>query len=240
MLYPNEPVNKYTTTFDLVNDSVQATYLANRILEQAREDLIVSFSTTYYGIQVDAGNVISVTNSNYGWSNKLFRVMKVNESSLPDGSLGARLELNEYNADVYDDASITQFTPVPNSGLAAPSYFPALSAPTVIASRPTGDVPSFDVRVGIPSVGRVTYVQLFYTTNSSPSASDWILFDTYSQSNSQPLVNGTNFDFLNEILPGGTFYFAYVVGNEIAASVLSTKSSSFARSEEHTSELQSH
>ena len=188
----------------------------------------VSFSTTYYGIQVDAGNVISVTNSNYGWSNKLFRVMKVNESSLPDGSLGARLELNEYNADVYDDASITQFTPVPNSGLAAPSYFPALSAPTVIASRPTGDVPSFDVRVGIPSVGRVTYVQLFYTTNSSPSASDWILFDTYSQSNSQPLVNGTNFDFLNEILPGGTFYFAYVVGNEIAASVLSTKSSSFA------------
>ncbi len=227
LLYPNEPVNKYTTSFDVVNDSVQATYLANRILEQAREDLIVSFSTTYYGIQVDAGNVVSVTNSNYGWTNKLFRVMKVNEASLPNGSLGARLELNEYNVQVYDDASITQFTPVPNSGLAAPSYFPALSAPTVIASRPTGDVPSFDVRVTIPSVGRVTYVQLFYTTNATPSASDWILFDTYSQSNSQPLTNSTNFDFLNEILPGGTFYFAYVVGNEIAASALSTKSSAF-------------
>ena len=65
LLYPNEPVNKYSITYDLINDSVRAQYLANRILEQAREDLIVSFSTTYYGIQVDAGNVVSVTNSDY-------------------------------------------------------------------------------------------------------------------------------------------------------------------------------
>jgi hypothetical protein len=85
LLYPNEPVNKYSITYDLVNDSVQAQYLANRLLEQAREDLLVSFNTSYYGIQVDAGNVISVTNADYGWNAKLFRVMKVNEASLPDG-----------------------------------------------------------------------------------------------------------------------------------------------------------
>jgi len=136
LLYPNEPVNKYSITYDMVNDSVQAHYLANRLLEQAREDLIVGFSTTYYGIQVDAGDVVSVTNSDYGWNAKLFRVMKVNEASLPDGNLGARLELSEYNAQVYDDQDITQFTPVPNSNLASPVYFSALTAPTVTASRP--------------------------------------------------------------------------------------------------------
>ena len=102
---------------------MQAHYLANRLLEQAREDLIVGFSTTYYGIQVDAGDVVSVTNVDYGWNAKLFRVMKVNEASLPDGSLGAKLELTEYNAQVYDDQDITQFTPVPNSGLSSPVYF---------------------------------------------------------------------------------------------------------------------
>ena len=80
LLYPNEPVNKYSITYDLVNDSVQAHYLANRLLEQAREDLIVGFNTTYYGIQVDAGDVVSVTNSDYGWNAKLFRVIKVNEA----------------------------------------------------------------------------------------------------------------------------------------------------------------
>ena len=142
LLYPNEPVNKYSITYDLVNDSVQATYLANRLLEQAREDLNVIFNTTYYGIQVDAGNVVSVTNSDYGWNAKLFRVMKVMESSLPDGSLGARLELSEYNAAVYDDQDITQFSPVPNSGLPSVSYFSPLSAPTVVG-YPTASVPTF-------------------------------------------------------------------------------------------------
>ena len=170
-LYPNEPVNKLSTNFDLVNDSVTAQYLANRILEQAREDLIISFSTTYFGIQVDAGNVVAVTNSAYGWTNKLFRVMKVNEASLPDGSLGARLELNEYNAQVYDDKNITQFTPVPNSGIPAPQYFSALGTPTVTASRPSAAVPSFDVQVTVPLSGRVTYIELFFTTSASPTLS---------------------------------------------------------------------
>lgn len=226
LLYPNEPVNKYSITYDLVNDSVQAQYLANRLLEQAREDLIVSFNTTYYGIQVDAGSVVSVTNADYGWSAKLFRVMKVNEASLPDGSLGARLELNEYNSQVYDDASITQFTPAPNSGLASPVYFSALSAPTVTASRPSDAVPSFDVQVSIPATGRVTFGTLFYTTTPADSLS-WKVLNTATSPNNVPVANGTTYTFANQVLPAGTFYFTYTVGNEIASSQKSSNSSAF-------------
>jgi hypothetical protein len=226
LLYPNEPVNKYSITYDLVNDSVQAQYLANRLLEQAREDLIVSFNTTYYGIQVDAGDVVSVTNADYGWSAKLFRVMKVNEASLPDGSLGARLELNEYNSQVYDDASITQFTPAPNSGLASPVYFSALSAPTVTASRPSDAVPSFDVQVSIPATGRVTFGTLFYTTTPADSLS-WKVLNTAVSPNNVPVANGTTYTFTNQVLPAGTFYFTYTVGNEIASSQKSSNSSAF-------------
>lgn len=226
LLYPNEPVNKYSITYDLVNDSVQAHYLANRLLEQAREDLIVSFNTSYYGIQVDAGNVISVTNSDYGWSAKLFRVMKVNEASLPDGSLGARLELSEYNAQVYDDQDITQFTPVPNSNLASPVYFSALSAPTVTASRPSDAVPSFDVQVSIPTTGRVTFGTLFYTTTPADSLS-WKVLNTATSPNNVPVANGTTYTFANQVLPAGTYYFAYTVGNEIASSQKSSNSSAF-------------
>jgi hypothetical protein len=226
LLYPNEPVNKYSITYDLVNDSVQTHYLANRLLEQAREDLIVSFSTTYYGIQVDAGNVVSVTNSDYGWSSKLFRVMKVNEASLPDGSLGARLELSEYNAQVYDDQDITQFTPVPNSGLASPTYFSSLAAPTV-TGYPSASVPNFSVSVFIPVTGRVTFGNLFYTTSATPTAADWRLLATASTSNSQPVTNNTYYTFENQILSAGTYYFAYLVGNDVSQSALSTKSTAF-------------
>ena len=220
LLYPNEPVNKYSITYDMVNDSVQAHYLANRLLEQAREDLIVGFSTTYYGIQVDAGDVVSVTNSDYGWNAKLFRVMKVNEASLPDGSLGARLELSEYNAQVYDDQNITQFTPIPNSGLASVSYFSPLAAPTV-TGFPSATIPYINVQVFIPTTGRVTFANLFWTTSATPTAADWKLVSSASTTNGQPVTNGTYYTFANITLNTGTYYFAYMVGNDVTSSILS-------------------
>jgi hypothetical protein len=196
--------------------------LANRILEQAREDLIVSFNTTFYGIQVDAGSVISVTNADYGWSNKLFRVMKVNEVSMPDGNLGARLELNEYNAQVYDDKDITQFTPAPNSGLPSPVFFSSLAIPT-FTGFPSASFPHFDISVFIPVTGRVTFGNLYYTTVSSPTIADWKLLASASTANSQPVPNNTYYTFTNQTLGAGTYYFAYLVGNDISQSALSTK-----------------
>lgn len=232
LLYPNEPTNKYSVTYDLCNDSVQAQYLANRILEQAREDLIVSFSTTYYGIQVDAGDVVSVTNSDYGWTNKLFRVVKINEASLPDGSLGAKLEMSEYSAAVYDDFNITQYVPVPNSGLPSAVYFSPLSAPTVTASNPTSAIPNFNVSIAIPAVGRVTRSELFYTTSATPTSSDWKLLSSATTIDGIPVAPSTTYVFANQVLPTGasptaTYYFSYVVGNEDATSPRSPTSAAF-------------
>jgi hypothetical protein len=228
LLYPNEPTNKYSVTYDLCNDSVQAQYLANRILEQAREDLIVSFSTTYYGIQVDAGDVVSVTNSDYGWNNKLFRVVKVNEASLPDGSLGAKLEMNEYSAAVYDDYSITQYTPVPNSDIPSAIFFSALATPTVLSSSPATTPATFVVRTVVPVTGRVTFGTLYYTTSTSPAAYDWKVLQTASTPLGTSAINGANYDFANLQLSAGTYYFTYVVGNELGTSARSPTSSAFA------------
>lgn len=232
LLYPNEPINKYSVTYDLCNDSVQAQYLANRILEQAREDLIVSFTTTYYGIQVDAGDVVSVTNSSYGWTNKLFRVVKVNEASLPDGSLGAKLEMTEYSASVYDDSSITQYAPVPNSNLPSVSYFSPLSAPTVVSSNPNSALPNFNVSVTIPATGRVTYSELYYTTSPTPTASDWKLLSVANTIDGQPVTPSTAYIYANQVLPTGasatvTYYFSFIVGNELAKSARSPISAAF-------------
>lgn len=227
LLYPNEPVNKYSVNYDLVNDSVTAQYLANRILEQAREDLIVSFSTTYYGIQVNAGDVIEVTNSDYGWNQKLFRAVKVNEASLPDGSLGARIEMTEYNAGVYDDYDVTQFTPVPNSNLPSPNYFSPLTAPVVSASYPAANIPNFSITITIPSVGRITNTTIFYTTSATPSAGDWKQLYYAATANNQPVTNSISITFPDFSLPAGSYYFAFNVGNQNIVSTLSPVSSVF-------------
>jgi hypothetical protein len=227
LLYANEPVNKQTVDFNLVNNNIAAQYLANRILEQAREDLTLSFATSYDGIQVNAGDVVSVTNDAYGWDNKLFRVMKVDEVSLPDGNLGASFQMIEYNAQVYDNASITQYQPALNSGIPYLGYFGTLSAPVVSDQQPNAAVPSFSVDCTLPATGQILQVTLYYTTVASPSNADWVMWGVDSASNSTPYTNGSTLKFPHIGLPTGTYYFGFKVGNNSGNSAISTISSSY-------------
>lgn len=226
LLYPNEPVNKINVNYDMVNDSVQALYLANRTLEQAREDLLVTINTTYDGIQVDAGDVVTVTNTAYGWESKPFRAMQVKEIATEDG-LSAQIQLVEYSAGVYDNFNISQFTPAGNSGFPSAGYFGTLSPPAVVDSFPYQATPTFDINVAIPLKGRVTLVTLFYTTSPTPSASDWQVLDSQSLADSVPFGNGSVITFTDYNLAPATYYFAYKVSNDVASSELSPKSLSF-------------
>ena len=229
LLYPNEPVNKSTIKMELVNDSVQAQYLANRMLEQAREDLIVTFALSYPGIQVDAGDVITVTNSSYGWAAKPFRVMKVNEVTTPDGSIAASLELNEYNAAVYDDASITAYAPAPNSYFASPDFFGTINPPTVAASYPTAAVPSFVVQPYTGASSIITYAEIWYSAFSSPTASQRFLAGvTALQASGVPYVPGSTLPTVTVTdLPQGDWYLFTRLVNSLATSQFSSASSLF-------------
>lgn len=226
LLYPNEPLNKYSVKYDLVNDSVQAQYLANRTLEQAREDLVVKINTTYDGIQVDAGDVISLTNAAYGWDAKLFRVVRVNEASFPDGTLGAAFELNEYNPAVYDNYDITAFSPTPNSNLPSPSFFSPLAAPTFADQLPGAAVPSFSVQCITPLTGRVTNITLFYTTVASPTPADWKVWGVQTQPNAGTFAQTYTFKFTQIVLPAATYYFSFSVGNAEGQTNISPTSTS--------------
>jgi hypothetical protein len=228
LLYPNEPINKQSVQFAMTNDSVQAQYLATRILEQAREDLIVSFSTAYVGIQVDAGDVVTVTNSSYGWSNKPFRVMRVSEVSLPDGNLGASFELNEYNAQVYDDQDITKYVPAPNSDLPDPSFFGPIPAPTVASSFPSAAVPSFNVQPSMGTASFATYAEIWYSAFATPTATQRFLGGTTSlPSNGVPFTVGQTLPTVNLQIPAGNWYLFARLVNPIATSEYSPASTVF-------------
>jgi hypothetical protein len=223
-LYPNEPVNKFTTKFDMVNNSVQAAYLANRILLQSRTDLIVSFSTAYTGIQNDAGDVITVTNADYGWSSKLFRITKIQEAALADGNLGAQITATEYDAAVYADQAITATTPAPANGVTSPYYFSALAAPTIGNYLPNANPPTFAVTCVFPTTGRCTGATLYYTTSTTPVATDWIVWVTQTSAENTAYTPGSSIVFNNIILPTANYYFAFQVNNDIATSALSATS----------------
>jgi hypothetical protein len=228
LMYPNEPVNKQSIQLSMVNDSVQAQYLASRILEQAREDLIVTISTAYVGIQVDAGDVVSITNSSYGWTAKLFRVMKVAEISLPDGNLGATFELNEYNAQVYDDRDITKYTPAPNTDLPDPSYFGTITPPTVASSAPSAAVPSFNVQPYMSVASFASYAEVWYSAFPTPTATQIYFGGTTAlPSNGVPFVAGQTLPTVNLAIPAGDWYLFSRLVNGIATSQFSSASTVF-------------
>ncbi len=97
----NEPDNPLNTRFNLVNDRARVGNLANIDLRQARTSTVLSFTADYSAIVCDVGDVVKVTNSLYGFTNKLFRVMRVTEIETSDAMLGAKVMLLEYSDDIY-------------------------------------------------------------------------------------------------------------------------------------------
>lgn len=226
LLFPNEPVNKQSVNLYLVNNSVTAQYLANIMLKAAREDLQMNCDINYTGLQLEAGDIVTVTNTNYGWAAKEFRIGKVTEKFSDSGQVTATLNLMEFNGAVYSDMSVTQFTPVLNSGLGNPSIFGTVPAPTISNILTASVNPAFSVNVTTSTAGITQYAEVWYSAYQFPT-SDQLIFggtteikangNPYGQSVAMPAVQLFN-------IPAGNWYFFSRMVNSIATSSYSLAS----------------
>jgi hypothetical protein len=229
LLFPNEPVNKQQITLQFVNDSVRAQLLANRFLKSCREDLQVQVKINYVGLQLEAGDIVTITNVNYGWSNKLFRIAKIVQEFGSDGSITAALSLMEFNPTVYDDASITAFDPSPNTGLADPLVFGTVPAPVVTSPNPSAVNPSFQINVTTSSAGIIQYAEIWYSAFSNPTSAQRLLAGTTAiQADGNPYTPGAAMPVvtLTGIAAGNWYFFTRMV-NELGSSPFSPASSLF-------------
>ena len=103
-----EPDNNLDYRAELVNNNIHAQQLGNIDLNQSRKGMVVECTSDFSGLQIDAGDVVKLTNSDYGFSNKLFRVMKNTEALGQDGMIMCNLLLLEYDATVYTEAVATE------------------------------------------------------------------------------------------------------------------------------------
>ena len=229
LLFPNEPVNKNSVALPLVNNDVRAQYIATRMLKAGREDLQVTVQINFEGIQLEAGDVVTITNTNYGWAAKLFRVMKVTEKFASDGAVTADLILTEFNPAVYDDTAITQFQPSPNTGIPNPLVFGTIPSPIVGASYPTATNPLFLVNIQASSQGIIQYAELWYSAFSTPTTSQLIFAGTTEiQSNGTPYAPGSVLPAITLAnIPAGTWYFFSRMVNSLGTSAYSSASSPF-------------
>jgi len=220
LLFPNEPINKQSVNLPLTDNSVTAQYIANRMLEAAREDLQIQCEINYIGLELEAGDIVTVTNVNYGWSAKLFRVMKVIEKFGDNGTITASLSLSEYNPAVFDDYNVTQFTPLPNSGLASPITFGTVYPPVITSQYPSIVNPALTIRIQTSSAGIADYAEIYYSNYQYPT-DDQLIFagTTYPQPAGFPYVNNTYMpDVTLFNIPAGNWYFFTRMVNNLASS----------------------
>lgn len=226
LLFPNEPVNKQSVNLYLVNNSVTAQLIANRMLEAAREDLQITVEIGYVGLQLEAGDIITLTNANYGWTDKQFRIGKVVEKFSDSGQVTAALTLMEYNAAVYDNYNITQFTPAPNTGIGSPTAFGTIPVPIISNQLPNAVNPAFNVNVTTSSAGITQYAEVWYSAYQYPTDTQRIFAgtteinangDPYDINTAMPAVQLFN-------IPAGNWYFFSRMVNSIASSNFSLAS----------------
>lgn len=229
LLYPNEPVNKQSVNLYFVSNSARAAIIANILLKSAREDLQVTLEINYIGLQLEAGDIVTVTNSNYGWVDKQFRINKVVQKFGDDGSVTAQLNLAEYNAEVYSDVLAEEFLPIDNSGLGDPLGFGTVPAPTVENTGQNAPIPFFDVTATTPSGGFTQYAEIWYSAYSVPTSSQLIFAgitavqadgDLYDINTILPPVQLAN-------IPAGNWYFFSRMVNNLGSSDFSSASSLF-------------
>jgi hypothetical protein len=229
LLYPNEPVNKFSLALPLVNNDVQAQYIANRALESAREDLNVSVEVNYIGLELESGDIVTVTNSNYGWVDKLFRLNKVIQTFTETGAIVVKLQMTEFNPEIYDDKSITQFTPSPNTGIGDPTFFGTVPAPIVASQFPTATNPSFTLNITTSQSGIIQYAEVWYSAFSNPLQEQMYFAGTSEvQSSGTPWQPNTLLPPVTlSNVPAGKWYFFTRMVNSLASSAYSAPSTLF-------------
>ena len=213
VLSPNEPNNRLVVQYPLVNNYIQSVYLGIRRLLQSREDLTITLITDYSGIQVEAGDVIRVNFTPYGWVDKLFRVSQVTEQKDESGFLSARITAFEYNATIYVDNAIQDFVPEANTGLSDPNVIGTPTAPTATIGTANA-LAIIQIAATVPSTGAVLSMDFNYGTNSN-SASH-LTYTTVSQADGSPYSPGAPVNIGITDLEANTYYFSVTARNQQA------------------------
>jgi hypothetical protein len=226
LLYPNEPINKFSLALPLVNNNVQAQFVANRVLEAAREDLNVTVDVNYIGLELEAGDIVTMTSVNYGWVNKLFRLTRITQTFNDDGAIIVKLQMAEFNPAVYDDKLITQFQPSPNTGISNPTTFGTVPTPIVVVQYPTATNPSFELQVRTSQAGIIQYVEVWYSAFNNPLQTQMYFAGTSEiQSDGTPWQPNTTLPLITLTnIPAGNWYIFTRMVNSLASSVYSPPS----------------
>ena len=148
----NEPELVQDTRFKFLNNNIMVQRVGNVIVKTSRDNLIVSFKTDTRALKLQVTDIVSVTNSTYGFTDKLFKINSITETDMnSDGVSGYFITAQEYNADAYAEEALTEFQTAPNTNLANPRNFGAITNLRAISSDPDSTTPFVQLQWTVPT-----------------------------------------------------------------------------------------
>jgi hypothetical protein len=217
---PNEIDNELVIQSDIINDPIQAQYIGLVDLKQNRLDKVVRFVTDFVGINLMAGDIIDVTADMYGWDQKLFRVVGINESDSDEGTLVFEISAIEYDDNVYSTDDLERFGRILSPGLRALGAIETPVTPVIQIFTNTAD-PRAEISAVVPE-GVVNAMELYV---SRDSVNFTFVAATYPEGGGAFTV-GQQVEFQYREIRSGTIYARVRATNSAGSSEFSPVGSS--------------
>jgi hypothetical protein len=210
-LNANEPENVLNVRFTMLNEPTQARELAYVALYQNRQDRVVTFTTDYSKISVKAGDVITLTNSIYGFNNQTLRVIRVKEVESEDGGILVEIVAQEYDSTLYTAGGQPRRPRTPSAPITLPSLgVIATPAAPLVTTANNNRQPSI-LLTGVVPTGVVDRFEFWYSTDNFATS---FLIHEEKNANGAPFNSGTTILTRIATLPAGTYKFKVRAGNE--------------------------
>jgi hypothetical protein len=186
-LYANEPGKTIEISLPYTNSQVVAAKVGLVQLKQGRVDKIIKFKSDFSYIDLSAGDLIDVTTSVYGFTNKVFRIISIAESFDDDGVLSMDITALEYDAAVYD-YNITEFDVETDGGILGIGSIGKPNTPTVTKTEQSNS-PRIVINGVVPS-GIVDAVEFWITfdTGVSEASRNYIQIGRFTSTNGSSLT----------------------------------------------------
>jgi hypothetical protein len=187
-LYANEPRSDLQLTLPFTNKQAVALRLGLQLLKQGRVDKIIKFTADYSYMNLRAGDLIDVTSTVFGYTNKLFRIITAEETEGESGSISIAFTCLEYDANVYvynieefaieTDDGFLSIGSIGKPGIPQVTKFERDSRPRILIESvsPSGVVESMEywltTDTGVSEINR-TYRLIGTRTPTNQTTSTW-------------------------------------------------------------------
>lgn len=203
----NEPDNVLNLSYEALNEPIQAEILGFIELKQSRVDKVITFGVDYSYIGLNAGDVISVTNAQFDFVSKLFRIITISEIQDGTGPLYLEITALEYDPGVYDESNLYRYTRSNNTGIITIGSIGQPGTP-VVTKYEVDARPRLEIATTSPT-GIVGGIEFWLTTDTTEPVDDnrsYVLIGIEKPSGGGTFSSGTTVTLDYQNLQAGNVY----------------------------------